>query len=167
LANAVKKNITDPFSKSRIASPLPFEDAQWKALTRPYSLIVWILLPISILLVSLTHHIVLSSVNWQTQQKTDEQKPVISTTNNTQQLLNTSQLPGNNRSKFLQGPTFLEEFQEKIAKPMGKHVTSKTSFVDSLLQTVASLLINKTGLEHKLEAQLASRVSSIIKNLSN
>ena len=43
----------------RIASPLPFEESKWKALYRPYSWIVWSLLPIAVLLVSFTNHLVL------------------------------------------------------------------------------------------------------------
>ena len=34
-----------------------------------------------------------------------------------------------------------------------------SSFVDSVLQTLASLLVNKTGMEQRLEIHLASRVN--------
>jgi hypothetical protein len=39
---------------------LPFEEAQWKALYLPFTLAVWLLLPLAILLVSLTNHLVLA-----------------------------------------------------------------------------------------------------------
>jgi hypothetical protein len=142
---------------------LPFEDAQWKALTHPYSLAVWILLPISILVVSLTHYVVLSSAQWQTLSKTDGQISVISMGSNTQKLIQTSQLPGKILNNFLIDLPVTLKIPDKIRKPMPleMHITSKTSFLDSLLQTVASLLINKTGLEHKLEFHAASRVSAV------
>ena len=40
-----------------------------------------------------------------------------------------------------------------------------TSLNDSLLQTVASLLINKTGMEERLEAHQAARVRMIIMHI--
>ena len=36
------------------------------------------------------------------------------------------------------------------------------SFVDSVLQTLASLVVNKTGMEHRLEAHLATRVHNYL-----
>jgi hypothetical protein len=47
-------------------------------------------------------------------------------------------------------------------RPQGIQVISKTSFLDSLLQTVASLLVNKTGMERRLEFHLATRVRSTV-----
>jgi hypothetical protein len=47
-------------SCSSIASPLPFEKAKWTALYRPFSLAVWLLLPLAVLLISLTNHAVLT-----------------------------------------------------------------------------------------------------------
>jgi hypothetical protein len=87
---------------ARIASPLPFEDAKWKALYQPFSLTVWLLLPLAVLLISLTNHLVLSA-------------------------LRTANEP-------------------------------ESSVVDSLLYSLAVLLLNMTTMEYRLKNYMASRV---------
>jgi hypothetical protein len=82
---------------------LPFEDAKWKALYQPFSLTVWLLLPLAVLLISLTNHLVLSA-------------------------LRTANEP-------------------------------ESSVVDSLLYSLAVLLLNMTTMEYRLKNYLASRVT--------
>jgi hypothetical protein len=124
--------------------------------------VVWILLPISIFLVSSTHHVVLSSAFLWTRPTSDGRRSFVNTGNNAQQLFKNFQLPG---KKFPAARTNFMNMHKKIIEdpttnhlPQRTHVSSKTSFVDSLLQTIASLLVNKTGMEQRIEFYLASRV---------